>query len=506
MILIFIPILIGSILWALHFIFEFSIIIKYGLPFFFVVFHFFAVSIAAFFSIKVISKWRFFPSYFISISIIIFSCIGLIAVNQPWFVPFGLFGAGFGIGVYFGFSNALLHFTTEDPKFTGHFFALGQAILAIFIVIQTLIDLLANSWIYISYFLLIFLAVGILLMYCKADVKLPPQEPLSIRKYLSKKENLPELGLAFFSGFFFTNTYYSTIIILQPLGGLMELNIFVIVLFITFAIVALPCGILMDTFGRRITILLGLSIQALAFLLLSFSEITISLLIYIFPILLGIGLSFTIITSYVFFEELPPRKHLRDLGYIYMGVLGLGCVGGAVLGEVLRPLLALDPGNLTIILLFVFVIATFSISQLKETLPTKDELEWKGAIQYLYVLLRSGIPVHSQDLCEIQEGNYCMDEALLGGALIAISSILQEAAQNQNPLKVVKQENYSILIEESPKILVAVITLKELKIIRQKMQTFLEEFQEFFGEVIDSGLTDMRVYSPAKRLAEKFFS
>lgn len=102
-------------------------------------------------------------------------------------------------------------------------------------------------------------------------------------------------------------------------------------------------------------------------------------------------------------------------------------------------------------------------------------------------------------MCELQEGDYCTDESLIGGVLVAISSLLQEMAQNQNPLKMVKQEGFSILIEENPSVLVAVITLKELKIIRQKMEDFLEEFQGFFGELIEEGVKDLMVFSSVKK-------
>ncbi len=497
----------AGLVWTLHFIFEFSVIVSNGLPIALVVAHYLGVSIGALFGLKFGKRWNPFSGLIICSGLMVFFFICLVIITQQWFIFLCLFGAGFFIGASFGFIQLMLSFFLDDPKYNGRIYGLGFGLVAVIILTGTLVDLAANIWLYISFFLTLFLIIAIFILKGRDSINIPPQENLNLRKYFKRKENLPALALAFFAGFFFTNSYYSTILILEIKGWLIDhLNLFIIVLSVLLIVFYLSSGVLTDNFGRRSSILLGLSIQALAFLLLSFLELTLTLLVYIFPIILAIGLALTIVGAYTCFIELPEQKYLRDNGYIFIALLGLGCVGGVVLGEVLRQVIKIDPAYLTILLLFVFVVASFSISQVKETLPSRDELEWKGAIQYVYVLLRSGVPIYTQDLCEIQEGNYCVDDALLGGALVAVSSLLQEAARNKNPLKVVKQEGFTIIIEESPKILVAVISLKELNVIRQKAQAFLEEFQEFFGELLVGGPFDLRVFSPAKKLTEKHFS
>jgi hypothetical protein len=444
-------------------------------------------------------------------------------------MPLGLFGGGFCIGVVFGLYQEQIVLSFDDPKFAGRFYSMAVIMVGIFIIIYTIIDIFANPYIYLAYslspfiiikefinlnadpllrilfFLLILLMIVTTTLIGKSEHTIPPQKTFNIRMYFRKKENLPEHALAFFWGFFYTNTYYSSILLLEQEGLKVNLNIFVIVFFLTFIIASFPTGFMMDTIGRKLTILLGFSIQAFAFLILSFFATTDTLLLYIIPIILGIGFSMGITGSFLIFIELPAREYIRDTGYFYIILGGIGMINGMIIGEVIKPLLY-NPIYLTVILLFIFVIATFTVSQLRETLPSKEELEWKSSVQYIYVLLKSGIPIYNQNLCELQEGNPPTDECLFGGALVAVSSLLQEFTREKKPLKVIKQEGFSILLEEGENILVAIITIKELKIIRQKLQEFLEEFQDFFGELISKGIADTTVFLPAKKLAEKHFS
>jgi hypothetical protein len=98
------------------------------------------------------------------------------------------------------------------------------------------------------------------------------------------------------------------------------------------------------------------------------------------------------------------------------------------------------------------------------------------------------------------------DENLLGGALSAISSLLKEISTSKKPLKVIKQEGFTILIEEGEEIIVALFIVKELKkVIRRKMQDFIIEFQDFFEELINLEGVDQQVFLPARKLVEKYF-
>ena len=97
------------------------------------------------------------------------------------------------------------------------------------------------------------------------------------------------------------------------------------------------------------------------------------------------------------------------------------------------------------------------------------------------------------------------NDILLGGALVAVSSILDEIAQQTQSLKVIKKEHFSILIEEFENLTLVVFTTKELKVIRKKMKEFLKEFYFFFEDLIKMEITNITSFLPAKKLTQRHF-
>ncbi|MHA1488196.1 MAG: hypothetical protein ACTSRI_00660, partial [Promethearchaeota archaeon] len=208
----------------------------------------------------------------------------------------------------------------------------------------------------------------------KRDYKVSPQRPLNIRFYITRKENFPSLAFAFIWGFFFINTYYSSILILESAQLLGSLNIFAISLFLSILIFVFPSGIIADTLGRRFTILLGIAIQAFAFMLLSFTAQDAFVLLYVFPIFLGIGFSMALVYGQMVFIELSENVNVRDNTTLLVSFAVPGMVLGILLTELVKPYILNEPAILTVILLFICVAATIIIFQLKETLPSKSEI------------------------------------------------------------------------------------------------------------------------------------
>ncbi len=98
-----------------------------------------------------------------------------------------------------------------------------------------------------------------------------------------------------------------------------------------------------------------------------------------------------------------------------------------------------------------------------------------------------------------------MTEELLSGTLTTVSSILDEISKSKRPLKVIKREGLSILIEDYNNVLMVVFSLEELSKIREKMQVFLQEFMDFFEDALRLEVTDQMAFRPAKKLIQKHF-
>ena len=85
-----------------------------------------------------------------------------------------------------------------------------------------------------------------------------------------------------------------------------------------------------------------------------------------------------------------------------------------------------------------------------------DESDWKNVIQYLYVIRRNGVVVFNNKLHGSEGKDSFINEDLLGGALSAITHIVKEIVQNESPLKVIQQQEFSILLEEGKDFFIAV--------------------------------------------------
>jgi len=360
----------------LHFTFEFSILQKVGLPFFFIIFHMIGVPFGSLFALNVLHKWDSIIVFLSQFILFVFFLISLMIFLQPIYTLFGLFGAGFCIGISGG-SNTILSISAipenADPKYGGRFFGQGLAISSIFVIIYAAINLTENFFFTSVYFLIILITVIIIILSSRNDFQVIAQEHLKIINFLKNKKNLPKLAVAFFHGFFIINTYYAAILIFDFYNFDLNLNNYVLILFIIIAIVSLPAGIIADLIGRRFTTMIGLAIQALAFLILSFINEFNIILIISFIIFLGIGFTFFYIGFFRLQLEFPKKTTVRDELSLYMGFLGIGAAVGVILGELIQDLIIKNPAYLTIVLLFVFICATIVIFQVHETLPSRAE-------------------------------------------------------------------------------------------------------------------------------------
>ncbi|MFX0098272.1 MAG: hypothetical protein ACFFCS_01750 [Candidatus Hodarchaeota archaeon] len=132
-----------------------------------------------------------------------------------------------------------------------------------------------------------------------------------------------------------------------------------------------------------------------------------------------------------------------------------------------------------------------------------EEEDWRNSVQYLYVIRKSGIVLYNQSMKVFPEESDGVHEDLLGSALSGISALVKEIVNNPEPIEVIKQQGYSILIEEGDDVFVVMFSLKDYAIIRKKLKAFLEEFEYFFEDVMDDN--NVRVFIPTKKILAKHF-
>jgi len=503
----FVVVIMGCSSWLLHFVIEFTAIRQNTLTHSDLITHYFAVSIGAALYLFYTSK---FNNQILSIiffeSMTMLSQIVMIWTTKPMIAVVCLFFSGFGIGTTIPTSYIIAKPFLKKLEWNGKINYLAYLTISIVVLLGTLIDFYFGVPA-LTIFLIILLVLLIAFLLLREDPNFLEGRKNPLRFYFRKKAiQYPVLLLSFFVGFFFINVYSTGILMLDVNNLLVNpsnFNRFVFVLFMTSFIVCFPTGILYDAIGRKWMILIGFYFKAAAFLAAAFfvDNIEVTLLI-VFPILAGIGFTLSIFGSFLVFSlELAPKKFLVEHNGIAWIFFSFGMILAHAMNQALVSYLQSQQILLPVLMIFAYFTATIVIFQLKEPLPSKKELEWKKKLDHILVLSKSGLPLYSQSF---KEKDLESDMILTGGAIVGISSLINEITQTSK-LKVIRQEKYCIMLEQSSDLILAVMTTEELNIIRDKMIDFLIDFESFFKDLIKNWVGDSLVFSPAKRLVEKHF-
>ncbi|UJG43164.1 MAG: MFS transporter [Candidatus Heimdallarchaeum endolithica] len=498
----------GAFSWNLHFIIEFSTLINSNASsFIFIIFHLFFISLGSISYIFLFRNLDSFVLYLISSTTLCFSMVTMLFVNKIWLISLLLGIAGYSIGIGLVVAHYNLIYFFENPQMGARMYSLALMSIAPFMIIEAFIDRFARDkkWINLSFLVLILILIFSSILVGKRKFSLFSQEE-------EKVELVNRIGkygwsslFALFWGFFFTNTYYSTILLFQIYELTDYLYHFVIEVAFIFFLFSYPVGLLADIIGRRITVTIGFIIQALAFLLLPFISDINSYLLIFFPLTIGLGFTFSIISGIVLMFETTPKKKFKLDFSIHIIFVGLGMSSGVLLGEIIKSTIQNEPMYLSLILLFIIIMAVVVLSQINETLPSKKELSWRQTLRYILVFSHNGTLLYNYEFSANKLKFSRTNSLVLAGALKAMTTLIQEMADNEEQLKIIKQEEFSILIESSTKILTAVIATEELSETRERMKLFNQEFEFVFEDVLSKKIEEQTFYQSANLIIQKVF-
>ncbi|MHA2094919.1 MAG: hypothetical protein ACW98F_09865, partial [Candidatus Hodarchaeales archaeon] len=89
-------------------------------------------------------------------------------------------------------------------------------------------------------------------------------------------------------------------------------------------------------------------------------------------------------------------------------------------------------------------------------------------------------------------------------ALVGISFLSSEITQ-ASQVKVIKQDNYCIMLEEGEKIILAVMIKAEAKSLRKRMVDFISDFESLFEKDLKNEMSDSEDFESTSTVVEKFF-
>ncbi|MHA1425728.1 MAG: MFS transporter [Candidatus Helarchaeota archaeon] len=149
-----------------------------------------------------------------------------------------------------------------------------------------------------------------------------------------------------------------------------------------------------------------------------------------------------------------------------------------------------------IIILILFLVYT------KETLPSKEELEWKGTLYEFFCIASNGVCIFRQQFQE----KTIIDADLFAGGLSGIISLVQEMTQSAKKTRIIDQEEKKILIEFGNNVTCVLLCSANLKILRKKLETITNEIEILFKDVFPIWTGNLDIFIPIGSLIEKNFT
>jgi len=270
------------------------------------------------------------------------------------------------------------------------------------------------------------------------------------------------------------------------------------------ALSAILCPIIgkfIDKFGRKLIFFAcNLMIPAV---LVMFAFWNIDLFMYICVLLYAFIVTvFVIINANVWSDLASEHKNAQFNGFGWSS-LGLGGSAGFLLGYfVTLDLTGIDVRAI-IAILIISELSLIPFVLMKESLPPAEEINWRDEIIHLYVISSGGIIMSHYSFIE----DNVADSDLLAGGISGIITILKEIVGSNELLKVIDHEDKKLLFEydNNQQFLVALLTNKNLNILRTKLKKLTNQIQSVFWEIIRKWDGNIEIFIPIKTMIRNIF-
>ncbi len=290
-----------------------------------------------------------------------------------------------------------------------------------------------------------------------------------------------EAGALFFGG----NAYTVT--------GMENTNFFIA---LTMVIMAYPVGVLMDRIGRTKLILIGLFITCIGLFAFAFSSNTLTMVIaWIF-----FGIEFAIFFNIVItvFLDIDEKRYKSFIGVPWAFMFG-GLGLGHLIGELTK---SFTFSYVALVVLVTFPSAIIAILHAKDSLPSKDEREWRSCINHLFLIAHTGVCLVHQAFRKEK----LVDKELFAGGISGMIALIQELTKSDERIEVFSQKNKKIIIHYGKYLTGALISSKDLKILHQKLEELLYNYEDIFQDYFETWTGEISQFDPGIHLIKRFFT
>jgi len=146
--------------------------------------------------------------------------------------------------------------------------------------------------------------------------------------------------------------------------------------------------------------------------------------------------------------------------------------------------------------------SSVNMGEMQETdLKTESELNWRKRIHHILIFLPNGVCLFDHSFKEDKE----IEPQFVSGGITGISGLIQELTHSKTKIKIVEQEEMTILLEHGKYISVALITEENLVTLRQKLTELIENIEDFFQEELENFQGDLKIFSKIGKFVQKIF-
>lgn len=135
-------------------------------------------------------------------------------------------------------------------------------------------------------------------------------------------------------------------------------------------------------------------------------------------------------------------------------------------------------------------------------LGAESETNWQEWIHHLYLFTHhDGIIIH--DYPFKSQGTVAPN--LVSGGLTGLTMLIQEITQKETKIKIVEQEDMTIILEHGKFLTGAVITETNSLTLRTKLKHLIQEVEDFFQEELENHPNNTSLFSKIGKFTRKIF-
>jgi tetratricopeptide (TPR) repeat protein len=142
----------------------------------------------------------------------------------------------------------------------------------------------------------------------------------------------------------------------------------------------------------------------------------------------------------------------------------------------------------------------------KNDLQAESELNWYKRIRHLYLFVRGGICIYDYPFQRETEADEAISPGMVSAGLESISMLIQELTSRGSNVKIVEQEDMTIMLEHGKYCSGALITEDNLMILQRKLKQLIQEIEEFYQEELENFKGNISSFSKVGKFIQKYFA